>query len=199
MAGNTLARDWDLSRILQNYEDRINVLEKLALAIGSGSAFLTTTPRWRSRLAADASIAHNTLTNVAYSTVGSAPDHDPGTPAFASFQTVLGEPRIVFATAGLYLVRASVQWNGNATGTRKILLYRNATAEPFASVEYPNAGATAGIHQEVMEVMPFAANDYLKVGYIQYSGGNLTALAGGSGDRAASWLRIVPVGAYAVA
>lgn len=154
------------------------------------------TPRWRSRLVSDASVAHSTVTNVAYSTVGASPEHNPGSPAFASFQTVLGEPRIVFATAGLYFIRAGVQWNGNGTGSRKILLYRNATAEPFASVEYPNAGASFGIHQEVVSVFPFNVNDYLKIAYIQYSGGNLTALAAGSGDRAASLVTIVPVGAY---
>ena len=154
------------------------------------------TPRWRSRLASDASVAHSTITNVAYSTVGASPEHNPGNPAFASFTTVLGEPRIVFATAGLYFIRAGVQWNGNGTGSRKILLYRNTTAEPFASVEYPNAGASFGIHQEVVSVFPFNVNDYLKVAFIQYSGGNLTALAAGSGDRAASLLTIVPMGAY---
>lgn len=184
----------------QSIEEWMRTMERryrdLATRRTTVSMTNVSTPRWRSRLNADSSITHATMTNVSYSTVGASPEHDPGDPAFASFQTVLGEPRIVFATAGLYLIRAGVQWNGNGTGSRKILLYKNAVAEPFASVEYPNAGASSGIHQEVVSVFPFNANDYLKIAYIQYSGGNLTAIAGGSGDRAGSYATIVPLGAY---
>lgn len=196
MAGSTLGREFDIARILQRHTEQINELQKRAS--GGGSMFAISTPRWRTRLSADASIANNTVTNVSYSTTASAPEHDPGTPAFATFQTVLGEPRIVFDQAGLYLIRAAVQWNSAANGTRKLLLYRNATTEPFSSVEYANAGAGAGIHQEVVLILPFNASDYLKIAFFQTSGGNLTALADGAADRAGSWVSIVPLGAYAV-
>lgn len=195
-----VGRGWDLDRIIKNYEQRINTLEKLARGAGT-SMFLIDTPRWRSRQAANATLANNTNTNLIYSTVGSAPDHDLGTgTAFAAYQLVAGEPRIVFATPGLYLVKASLQWNGAAGGTRKLHLHRNAVTTPAFSTEVANAGAGAGVHQDTMGVMGFAANDYLRIVGWQNSGGNLATVAVGVADQFAdSAVVIVPLGAYDVA
>lgn len=199
MTGNTLSREFDIARILKRHSEEINELQKRAAGGSLLSAFLINTPRWRSRLAADGTITTGTTTNLAYSTTDSAPEHDPGNPDFAEFQTVLGEPRIVFNTAGLYLIDANLQWNAAANGTRKLLLYRNATAEPYATVEETNAGAGAGVHQECVLILPFNVSDYVKIACLQTSGGNVGVLAAGAADRSGSWVTIAPIGAYNVA
>jgi hypothetical protein len=194
-----VGRGWDLSRILDNYEQRINTLEKLARGAGT-SAFLVDTPRWRSRLAADTSLTNATVTNLVYSTEGVAPEHDLGSPAFVSYSLVAGEPRFIFATAGLYLIRASAQWNGSATGTRKMFLLLNANTEAFSSIEDANAGAGGGIHTEITGLWPFDVGDYLRVAAWQNSGGNLSIIAAGSAENfEGSYLAIAPLGAYDVA
>ena len=200
MAGaGQVARGWDLDRIIRNYEQRINTLEKLVRG-GKFSTFGDDTPRWRSRLAADATITTGTFTNLAYSLEDTAPELDLGTPAFVSFQTVLGEPRYVFATAGLYLVRCSLQWNVGAGGTRKIHLMKNAGTVPYATTEGQNAGASIGLHIDTVDIIPFDVGDYLRTACLQNSGANVGIIAAGAAnDRAASELAIAPLGAYDVA
>lgn len=157
------------------------------------------TPRWRSRLNSDASIATGTFTNLAYDVLPGAPDYEVGDPAFVSFQTVLGEPRYVFATAGLYLVRCSLQWNVGAGGTRKIHLMKNAGTVPYATTEGQNAGASIGLHIDVVDIIAFDVGDYLRTACLQNSGGNVGIIAAGAAnDRAASELVIAPIGAYSL-
>lgn len=197
-AAGQISRGWDLDRIIQDYEQRINTLEKLARGAGT-SMFLVNTPRWRSRLNSDATIATGTFTNLAYDIEDTAPELDLGTPPFVEFQTVLGEPRYVFATAGLYLVRCSLQWNVGAGGTRKIHLMKNAGTVPYATTEGQNAGASLGLHIDTVDIIPFDVGDYLRTACLQNSGGNVGIIAAGAAnDRAASELAIAPLGAYDV-
>lgn len=160
---------------------------------------LSDTPRWRSRLAADATLTTSTVTNLTYSTEGSAPEHNVGTSDFAEYGLSGGAPSIIFNTAGLYLIRASAQWAGSATGTRKMFLLLNTNTEPFASIEDANAGAGGGIHTEITGIWPFNVGDYLRVAAWQNSGGNLVITAAGSaGNYEGAYLSIVPLGTYAV-
>jgi hypothetical protein len=194
---NILGRQWDVGRILPNHEDRLVELEKRALR---GATILgSNAPRWRSRPPVDANINNTVLTNLGYSTTDTAPDHDLGSSAFVSFVTPAGEPRYLFAVAGLYFVRASLQWNGAANGTRKLHLFRNADTVPMASTEMPNAGAAAGVHIDVEDTLAFNAGDYLRVAAWQNSGGAVQFIAAGiAGQFADSTLTIAPMGAYAV-
>ena len=186
----------DIEEWMRTQERRYNDLATRRTVV---TATNISTPRWKSRLDASATITTGTFTNLGYSVLSSAPDHDPGDPDFASNVTVLGEPRILFATAGLYLVRASLQWNVGAGGTRKIHLMKNAGTTPIATMEGENAGAASGLHIDVVDVIPFDVNDYLRIACFQNSGGNVGIIAAGSaGQFAASMVTIVPMGAYSL-
>jgi len=176
---------------MPNAGDIIRASDLAALSIN--------TPRWRSRLAADATLTTSTVTNLTYSTEGAAPEHNLGAVPFVTYVNVAGQPRFVFDIAGLYLIRASAQWAGSATGTRKVFLLLNANTEPFSSIEEANAGAGGGVHTEITGIFPFDAGDYLRVAGWQNSGGNLVITAAGSaGNFAGSTLQIAPLGALAV-
>jgi hypothetical protein len=197
-----VARGWDLDRIIKNFEQRINTLEKLARGSGT-SAFLIDTPRWYSTLPANATITSGSFANIGFSTEGSAPEHDLGTPAFMQYITPGGEPRYQLDRDGLYYIKMSIQWNGTAgTGVRKGHIFENATATPVDSYEQASTSGN-GLMESVHTIWPFLEGEYFRVGAFQNSGGNLDILAAGSGSatdpRAASHLTVVPIGAYAVA
>jgi hypothetical protein len=203
MAGpGQIARGWDLDRIIKDFEQRINTLEKLARGAGT-SVFLVDTPRWRSTLSGNVTTTSGTFAHLDFDTVGAAPEHDPGTPAFMQYIAPGGEPRYQIDVDGLYYIKASIQWNGSAAASvRKGHIFENATATPIETFEHSNV-ATAGSMGAVHTIYPFAAGEYFRIGAFQNSGGNLDVLAAGSGSatdpRAASNLVVVPVGAYLVA
>lgn len=200
-AAGQISRGWDLDRIIQDYEQRINTLEKLARGAAT-SAFLVDTPRWRSTLPANASITSGTFANLAFSTEGAAPAHDPGTPAFMQYITPAGEPRYQLDRDGLYYIKMSIQWNGTAaTGVRKGHIFENATTTPIDSYEQASTSGN-GLMESVHTIYPFLAGEYFRVGAFQNTGANLDILFAGSGSatdpRAASSLIVVPIGAYDV-
>jgi hypothetical protein len=196
-----VGRGWDLSRILDNYEQRINTLEKLARGAGT-SAFLVDTPRWRSGLAGNLTTTTGTLHMLAFSSTGSAPAHDPGAPAFLSYSAASGEPRYTFLNDGLYMIQANWTWAGESSnGSRKGHLYNGATATPIETFEHE---PPSGLMTTIATVHPFAAGAYFRVGCSQDSGVNVTIFAGGDAtqnhnNRAAANLFVLPVGAYDVA
>jgi hypothetical protein len=209
MGGNTLGRDWDLNRTLENYEDRINVLEKLARARGvATSAFLVDTPRWKSGLSGSKTTTTATNYWVDYTVASGPPDHDPATTSnsFFVYSASAGQHRYTAQSDGLYYVRAAVQWAQNGAGTRKLsITVDNAgDAVPVHTSEVtPNANAS--LLQVVQGPVGLAAGGFIRVNAWQNSGGNLdithsqdvtSALGGG---RAGSFLHIFPIGAYAVA
>jgi hypothetical protein len=166
------------------------------------TAFSVSTPRWRSTLPGNATLTSGTFANIGFSTLGSAPEHDLGSPAFMQYITPGGEPRYQLDRDGLYYIKMSIQWNGTAgTGVRKGHIFENATATPIDS--YEQASTTGnGLMESVHTIWPFLAGEYFRVGAFQNSGGNLAILSGGSGSatdpRAASHLTVVPIGAYAL-
>jgi hypothetical protein len=197
-----IGRGWDLDRILTDYEQRINTLEKLARGAGT-SAFLIDTPRWRSTLPANVTTTSGSFAHLDYSTEGASPEHDPGSTPFMEYVPPGAEPRYQLNVDGLYYIKASIQWNGTAgLGVRKGHIFENATTTPIETFEQSNTtgNGSMGI---VHAIYPFLAGEYFRIGAFQNSGGNLDVLAGGSGSatdpRAASNLVVVPIGAYEVA
>jgi hypothetical protein len=164
------------------------------------SALNVSTPRWRSTLPGNATLTSGTFANLAFSTLGSAPEHNLGSPAFMQYISPGGEPRYQLDVDGLYYIKMSIQWNGTAaTGVRKGHIFENATATPIATFEQASTTGN-GLMESVHTIYPFLAGEYFRVAGFQNSGGNLAILSAGSGSatdpRAASDLIVVPIGAY---
>lgn len=207
MAGaGQVARGWDLDRIIKNYEQRINTLEKLARGAGT-SAFLIDAPRWRSTLSANLTTTTATVHWLAFTVAGSAPEHDPAgnSNSFFVYSASTGQHRYTAQAAGLYWVQAAIQWNSNGTGTRKLHITKNNTGDavPLHTNEVtPNAGA--GSMHIIGGPVGLAAGDWIRIAAYQTSGGNLDIISNSTstsstGGRAPSNLTIIPIGAYDVA
>lgn len=81
--------------------------------------------------------------------------------------TTTNNSRITIATAGIYLVTANVEWDGNTTGARRLTL-RLGGSGPLATVRQ---GATADLAQHVSMIATLGAGDYIEAVVAQSSGG----------------------------
>lgn len=206
MAGSTLGREWDIAKILDNYGQRINALEKRAAGGSLLSWNLINAPRWRSKLSAPLTTTNNTIHWLAFDDDAAAPEHDPsGTSnTFFVYSASAGQHRYTAQVAGLYYVAASVQWAANGTGMRKHHITKNNTGDavPLHTLEVP--GTAAGDNRVTVHgPVGLAAGDWFRVAAFQNSGGNLNInnsddSTSASGGRAASYLTIFPIGAYDV-
>ena len=187
-----------------NHEERLVELEKRILR--AGSILSANAPRWRSRIVGVTAVANNTTTWLEFSVAQSAPQHDPAgnSNSFFVYSASAGQHRYTAQNAGLYWVAASVQWAANGTGTRKhsITINNAGDAVPLHTLEVPG-NAAADLRVTVEGPLALDAGDWFRVDAFQNSGGSLninntddsTSAAGG---RAASYLTIVPLGAFAV-
>jgi hypothetical protein len=207
MAGaGQVGRGWDLDRIIKNYEQRINTLEKLARGAGT-SMFLVDAPRWRSKLVGVTAAANGATVWLEYSVAQAAPQHDPAgnSNSFFVYSNSAGQHRYTAQVAGLYWVAASIQWQAGAGGTRKhnITINNAGDAVPLHTYEGP-PNAAADLRVTVQGPVALAAGDWFRVNVWQNSGGSLNInnsddSTSASGGRAGSYLTIVPIGAYDVA
>ena len=159
------------------------------------------TPRWKSRLVGNASLAASTPTTLAYSSVFGAPQHSPTTNDNDFFRYALesNQGRIYVKQSGLYYVLCTLQFAGAIGGSRKLSLFRNADAQPFATDER-SPSPTSGIGTRAEVMMPIALNggDFIyPVASSNSVACNITAVgASGQGGYADSTLSIVPLGGY---
>jgi hypothetical protein len=197
----------DIGEWMREQEKRVQALERRRIPSEAwmASPFVKNVPRWQSRLAANASIASGVLTNIGFTSTYAAPYHAPtgsngaAEGSFLRYDTATGagEPRYYALQAGLYFIRANIQWNGNATGSRKIHIIYDGDGTASFTNEVMNAGAGFGIHQEVTGILPLAEGDYFRIALYQASGASINIVAAGAGAAntyAASKLNVVPLG-----
>lgn len=106
--------------------------------------------------------------------------------------TVTDTDQVFFNTAGLYLVTVDVAWAANATGSRKVSVYKNGihqvghAARTSASASFPT-GVTCAF------VEPFVVGDSIRVRTRQDSGGALNVLSARySPNLVVKFLRTIP-------
>lgn len=194
----------DIGQWMRAMERRTQALERRRIPSDAwvGSPFTKQVPRWKSRLSGNATIAANTATTIAYSSVYASPQHSPsGQPNdFFSYALVSNQGRITVNVEGLYLVTATLQWAGATGGARKLNLFRNADGNPFATDEAaPSATAAIGVRNNLVAPIALNAGDYIypTVYSATSSAGIIAAGASGGSGYADSYLSIIPIGALA--
>lgn len=95
--------------------------------------------------------------------------------ASAMHSTVTATTKIVIARAGTYCISGTVGFATNATGIRTAVIQKNG-----ATVARSQVGGTSSssIFLPVYVELPLAVADYIELGAIQTSGGNLATLVG---------------------
>lgn len=192
----------DMNGWMRDMEKRLAALTRRRVQSDAWAAspFTKQVPRWKSRLAGNASLAAGTATTLAYSSVYGSPQHSPATADNEFFRYALesNQGRIYVKVGGLYYVQCTLQFAGATGGSRKISLFRNADAMAFATGE-ASPSPTAGIGTRAEAVMPIALaeGDFIyPVAFSTSVGVNITAVgSSGQGGYADSTLSIVPLGA----
>lgn len=111
-------------------------------------------------------IANNSETAIAFGTadlIDTDSLHDTST----------NNTRITVTAAGLYLVGASCQWAGNATGVRQLAIARGGATSTALVRASQVAGGTYSISQSVATVYWLTNGEYIEAYVYQDSGGNL--------------------------
>lgn len=194
----------DIGQWMRAMERRTQALERRRIPSDAWveSPFTKQVPRWKSRLAGNASLAAGVGTTLAYSSVYGSPQHSPSTADNAFFRYALesNQGRIYVKVGGLYYVQCTLQFAGATGGSRKISLFRNADNTAFATGE-ASPSPTAGIGTRAEAFMPIALAEGDFIYPVATSSGvgvNVTAVgASGLGGYADSTLSIVPLGALA--
>lgn len=189
----------DFNEWMRRMERQVTELARRQVPRAVYDTLSMNTPRWKSRLVASASLAANTPTTLAYSSVYGSPQHSPGGNDNDFFRYALesNQGRIYVKQSGLYLVHCTLQFAGATGGSRKINVFRNADNTAFASGE-ASPTPTAGIGTRAEATMPIAlaAGDFIYP--VAVSSGvavNITAVGtSGQGGYADSTLSIVPLG-----
>lgn len=91
---------------------------------------------------------------------------------------VTNTSRFTIVTAGRYRFFGQVTFASNATGTRAVGLYKNGTGTaPIAATRLAPANGATHIQQVADEIL-LGVGDYIELGAIQTSGGNLDVQTG---------------------
>lgn len=102
--------------------------------------------------------------------------------------------RVVFTTAGLYEVRASLMWASNATGVRQIMIRQGAAGSAVGgtALDYHFAGAVNGLgtRNEILYTERFTAGQYVEMFGKQTSGVALSCYATSLGGGQTSFVSI---------
>lgn len=116
------------------------------------------------RTTANQSIPHNTATALAWN-AESEDTHN-------AHDNLTNASRFTAPVAGLYLVTATVTWNGNSTGTRQIGVRVNGTTT-YSGERIGVDGASITFVQSISRMVRLAAGDYVEAVVVQTSGGAL--------------------------
>lgn len=135
-------------------------------------AFLATSPSCR--VFNSANISHTTTATDQFLTFNS---ERFDTDTMHSTASLTG--RIVFTTAGKYLVGGDIEFAANATGQRGIGIRLNATTY-IAAGPLVNAAAAGTTRLTIVTYYQFAAADYVELAAYQSSGGVLNVVASGN-------------------
>lgn len=159
------------------------------LAIGTAGQVLTVNstadaPQWGAppnfsvSLAATQSIANETFVAVAHDTEA----WDTG----AFWASSPNPTRITFtsATAGKWLINATLDYANNATGYRYLELSKNGGAS-FLDVNQVNSGGSFNAYMQASAIVSVVAGDYIELIAFQSSGGALNVRGSLSGFRIA--------------
>lgn len=103
-------------------------------------------------------------------------DHDTYSARAEGAMADLAGNRIVIRKAGIYMLAVSTGWNGNATGVRRLMLFKNAAIIGHIEISPAPAGFVTSIGLATPEVC--AVNDAFTVQTIQTSGGPLDVANG---------------------
>lgn len=124
-------------------------------------------PRCSAVRTATQSITNSTLTTVSYT---GTDEYDTG----SMHDPAVNASRITVPSggAGLYAVTASVMWQGNPTGNRRLLINLNGSTIQGTQDDRADPGGGGASHRSYVEVRLVAA-DFLEVQVIQTSGGAL--------------------------
>jgi hypothetical protein len=155
MGTNTLPRDYDIGRMLADYERRISFLERQLLALAYLTPEFTATQGCRVTRNAVQSIAHAAFIAVSFNTelFDNNAMHDNG----------VNPTRITINVPGIYQVGGNIEMEAGNDYTRVIMriLQNGGTAIAF--------NATAGTTQNVAQrfalgtTYEFAAGDYVEL------------------------------------
>lgn len=134
-----------------------------ALVSKSDLDFLLAPPNCRVYHNAAQSISTGTVTTLAFNSERWDTDtmHD----------TVTNNSRIVFTTAGRYLIGAHIEFDSNATGVRLVWIRLNGST--YIATQYFDANSAAAHKVSIATYYNVAAASYAEVQVFQNSGGNL--------------------------
>ena len=90
---------------------------------------------------------------------------------------IIGTPtRLTCHTGGKYQISWSIEWAANAAGRRTAIIMLNG-ATLINADSRPNLGAADVVAMSGTTVWDMAVNDFVELGVIQTSGGNLNVLS----------------------
>lgn len=122
-------------------------------------------------LAAGARVYHNAAQSIANSTPTVLAFNSERYDTDTIHDTVTSNSRLTCKTAGKYLIAASVEFAGNATGYREVALLLNG-ATVIANQTVPS-GLAGALSVAVAAEYALAVNDYVEARVFQTSGGPL--------------------------
>lgn len=123
-------------------------------------------PRCQTHRTSDQVIANTTVTPLQWQTE----DYDTD----AMLDLVSDNTRVTCKTAGIYLLTASLYWQGNSNGYRMVNFVHSA-GQWTGTAGYPAVNGNT-TRQNISATYNLAVNDYLTVSVLQTSGGNLNVL-----------------------
>lgn len=163
MVGNTLRRDYDLGRIIDDYERRLAFLERRLTALfGNATSQSVATQACRVTATANQSIPNGATTSLVFDDEISDNNamHDNG----------VNPTRITFNEAGHYVVGGDVQLQAGNDYVRMILNIRLNAGNNVAVEQIP--GTSNNVQQRIAAgtMRYFDAGDYIELRLFQQNG-----------------------------
>lgn len=165
MAGSTLGREWDIAKILDNYGQRINELEKrsagdVAAAIAAAVAAAADPIGCRVHETAVQSIPDNTVTALTFTSERFDTD--------SMHSTSVNTSRITINSGGIYAFGGGARIaNGADYTTINLRVRLNGTTDIAHSDVLVSAGATIAQIKQVNGLYQLAAGDYIELMIMQ--------------------------------
>jgi len=185
----------DIDEWMRRMERNVRLLQNRTAPRQDYSPFALNVPRYRSRVAGNVSISASP-TEIAFTSQYPAPYTD-GHATFVNPVLVGSQYRYNILQAGLYHVRADLQWSNMSNGSTRLNLYRNNDSVPVES-DWRVANANNQAFRNRLEaILPLNAGDYFRFN-VMLSGvaSGLIIAIGPSGQYGDSALAITPVGGY---
>lgn len=159
MGVNTLPRDYDIARIIADYEQRISYLERQLLGLAYLTPEFTAVQAARLTRNAVQSINNNALTPIQFNAevFDESGMHD----------NAVNNSRITIAVPGRYEMGMNVEFVSAADYTRFILAIRLNGGSPLVFTQTPPVAANLAQRYAVSTMTQLAAGDYIEAEVLQ--------------------------------